>query len=478
MPCSRTSSRALAILLALGLLWIITPRVQAQCALHQTARLPGTPGACGLSGCRTGYAVAMSGDGNTALVGAYGDNISNGSASVYTRSISGAWVKQGATLTPTGGAGTNQYFGCAVALSADGNTALIGAYGDGQSLSAAYIFTRSAGVWSQQGGKLLPTANIGVLGYFGFSVTLSADGNTALIGADGDNGYAGSAYIFTRSAGVWSNTGGKLIDINGIGVVRHFGSSIAISGDGNTAAVGAYADNNFIGAVYFFARSGNTWANQGGKFIATIGVSFPQYFGSSVALSYDGNTALVAAYGDNGFIGAAYNYNRFGTIWLEQQKFAPQGAAGASRYGTSVAISADGDTAIVGAEADNSYAGAVYICTRPVHLGGWGQPLPKFTQMGGVGLGTVGHAVSMSANAKTFIAGAYTDNAALGSAFILDLAPTCAADINCSGALSVQDIFDFLAAWFTLDPHADFNASGAISAQDIFDFLLVWFAGC
>ena len=287
-----------------------------------------------------------------------------------------------------------------------------------------------------------------------------------------------AAYIFTRSAGVWSNTGGKLIDINGIGVVRHFGSSIAISGDGNTAAVGAYADNSFIGAVYFFARSGNTWANQGGKFIATIGVSFPQYFGSSVALSHDGNTALVAAYGDNGFIGAAYNYNRFGTIWLEQQKFAPIGAAGASRYGTAVALSADGDTAIVGAEADNSYAGAVYICTRPVHRGGWGQPLPKFTQMGGVGLGTVGHAVSMSANAKTFIAGAYTDNAALGSAFILDLAPTCAADINCSGALSVQDIFDFLAAWFTLDPHADFNASGAISAQDIFDFLLVWFAGC
>ncbi len=479
MPLVCNSSRALAALLAVAILSLalFTPRADAQCAIRQTARLNGTPGACGLSGCRAGYAVAMSGDGNTALVGAYGDNISNGSASVYIRS-GASWVKQGPTLTPIGGVNTNQYFGCAVALSADGNTALIGAYGDNASLGAAYVFTRSSGQWTQQGPKIVPTGIVGALGYFGFSVTLSADGNTAFIGADGDSGYAGAAYVFERTNGVWTNTSGKLTDINGIGVVRHFGSSIAISGDGNTVAVGAYADNNFIGAVYFFVRSNGTWVNQGGKFVATIGVSFPQYFGSCVALNYDGNTALVGAYGDNGFIGAAYNFNRFGPFWLEQQKFAPIGAVGSSRYGTSVALSADGDTAIVGAEADNGYAGAAYICTRPIHTGGWGQPFPKFTGTGGVGLGSVGHSVSMSASANTFLVGAFTDNAALGSAFILDRSPICPADFNCSNTLQSQDIFDFLDAWFSQSPRADFNTIDGITSQDIFDFLNAWFAGC
>ena len=55
--------------------------------------------------------------------------------------------------------------------------------------------------------------------------------------------------------------------------------------------------------------------------------------------------------------------------------------------------------------------------------------------------------------------------------------PACLADFNCSGQLEVQDIFDFLAAWFNNDPNADFNGGG-LSVQDIFDFLTSWFAGC
>ncbi len=54
----------------------------------------------------------------------------------------------------------------------------------------------------------------------------------------------------------------------------------------------------------------------------------------------------------------------------------------------------------------------------------------------------------------------------------------CPADTNDSGTLSVQDIFDFLGAWFAVGPDADFNTDGVVSAQDIFDFLSSWFAGC
>jgi hypothetical protein len=55
---------------------------------------------------------------------------------------------------------------------------------------------------------------------------------------------------------------------------------------------------------------------------------------------------------------------------------------------------------------------------------------------------------------------------------------SCPADFNGSGAVSVQDIFDFLSAYFSNQPAADFNHSGAVSVQDIFDFLGAYFSGC
>ena len=54
----------------------------------------------------------------------------------------------------------------------------------------------------------------------------------------------------------------------------------------------------------------------------------------------------------------------------------------------------------------------------------------------------------------------------------------CTADFNNSGSVNVQDIFDFLAAWFVSDPRADFNGVNGINVQDIFDFLAAWFRGC
>ena len=197
----------------------------------------------------------------------------------------------------TGETGAGQ-FGLSVALSADGNTALVGAPDDGGLAGAAWVFTRSRSTWSQEGSKLVGDCvgscsgpngtgeNVYAGGYggFGSSVALSSDGNTALIGAEGDNNAAGAAWVFTRTGSVWSQQGPKLVGDctsscsgpNGTGEVDNggfgggdFGTSVALSGDGDTALIGARADQrNEEGAGWVFTRSGSLWSQQGAKLVA------------------------------------------------------------------------------------------------------------------------------------------------------------------------------------------------------------------
>jgi hypothetical protein len=95
----------------------------------------------------------------------------------------------------------NTQQGAAVSLSADGNTAIIGGNGDNDFIGAAWVFTRSAGVWSQQGPKLVGSGFVRNAAQ-GVSVALSADGNTAIIGGSYDNAEAGAAWIFIRGCRV------------------------------------------------------------------------------------------------------------------------------------------------------------------------------------------------------------------------------------------------------------------------------------
>src|SRR6516164_946031 len=101
--------------------------------------------------------------------------------------------------------------GTSVALSADGNTAIVGGPSDNGDTGAAWVFTRSGGVWTQQGPKLVGSgADSPALQ--GFSVALTADGNTAIIGGFNDNTSAGgAAWVFTRSGGVWTQQGCRLV---------------------------------------------------------------------------------------------------------------------------------------------------------------------------------------------------------------------------------------------------------------------------
>ncbi len=223
-------------------------------------------------------------------------------------------VQQGSKLTPTDPNGDSQ-FGGAVAVSQDGNTALIGGpgdLGDGNTndLGVAWVFVRSGGVWRQQGPRLLPTGHTGNSADFGTSVALSGDGNTALIGADindsnHDGNQDGGAWVFTRSGSTWSQQGPILV-ATGEDPGGHFGSSAALSTDGNTALIGAASDDSFIGAAYVFTRTANgVWTQQGGRLIPNNNLGMSS-FGQAVSLSGDGNTALIGGSFDNSTTGAAW----------------------------------------------------------------------------------------------------------------------------------------------------------------------------
>jgi hypothetical protein len=301
-----------------------------------------------IGGAYFGLGVALSGDGNTALVGGRGDNGNRGAAWVFTREGE-VWTEE-AKLTGAGEIGSSVEFGERVALSSDGATALIGGRGDNGGVGAAWVFKRGGGGWFQQ-AKLTGTGEIGA-GAFGNDVALSGDGNTALIGSC-DNGCVGAAWTFTRSGSSWTQQGEKLTPTGEIGQGR-FGESVSISGDGTTALIGGRGDNNSVGAAWAFARSGSTWAQQAK--LTAVGETGAGEFGEDEALSGDGNTALIGAPGNNANEGAAWVFTRSGEAWTQRAKLASGIPPGG--FGELVALSGDGNKALIGALYENGIGGA------------------------------------------------------------------------------------------------------------------------
>ena len=299
-------------------------------------------------------------DGDTAVVGAYlGDY--KGSVYVFVRSGT-TWTQQQKLIANDGA--SSDWFGGSVAL--DGDTLVVGAYRDddkGYDSGSVYVFVRSGTTWSQQ-QKLV--ANDGAAkNEFGDSVAL--DGDTLVVGAygDDDNGDdSGSVYVFVRSGTTWSQQQ-KLVANDGVADHR-FGNFVAL--DGDTLVVGAYDSENAStsGSVYVFVRSGTTWSQQQ-KFVGS------QWFGAVVTL--DGDTLVVgdSTDDDNGSTsGSVYIYVRSGTTWSQQQKLVASDGVAGDTFGVFVAL--DGDTAVVGAYGDDGYKGSVYVFALPPSSSGTPPP--------------------------------------------------------------------------------------------------------
>ena len=196
--------------------------------------------------------VALSSDGDTALIGDVRG------AWAYTLT-SGVW-RQDSRHLPGSGGGQGS-----LALSGDGQTALIGDWSDNNRVGATRVFARTNGVWRQQGPKFAGSGVLGMAGQ-GWSVALSGDGRTAVIGGPYDNGNVGATWVFTRTNGIWRQQGPKLVGSGASGTAEQ-GWKVAVSGDGSTALIGGPADPGDDGAAWVFARSDGVWRQQGPKLV-------------------------------------------------------------------------------------------------------------------------------------------------------------------------------------------------------------------
>lgn len=416
-----------------------------------------------------------------ALVSNIAGNAASNSASLIVNAAS----------VPPGGIGyfkasntfSGDEFGAAVAISSDGNTLAVAALGEDSGATgingnqadnsasvsgAVYIFARIDGAWSQQ--AYVKASNTGPGDQFGLSLALSADGNTlavstpgegsAATGIDGnqaDNSSlgAGAVYVFTRSGGTWSQQ--AYVKASNTEAGDQFGSSVALSTDGNTLAVGAIAEDSFAtgidgdqannagtntGAVYVFTRIGAVWTQQ--AYIKASNPDFSDNFGRAVALGAGGDTLAVSAPGEDsnatgingdqandqaGASGAVYVFVRAGSTWSQQAYVKASNTGASDLFGTGIsvsgnisssalALSTDGNTLVVGAAAEDSNAtgingdgtnnaaggsGAAYVFVRTGTV--WSQQ--AYVKASNTGAGDeFGFAVALSGDGNTLIVGA------------------------------------------------------------------------
>lgn len=223
--------------------------------------------------------------------------------------IEADFMQQGSKLVGAGAIGYAPQ-GASVSLSSDGSTAIVGAPRDGNGTGAVWIWARTGGIWSQQGTKLVGSGSVGISAQ-GFSVSLSSDGNTAMVGGAGD-GRTGAVWVWTRSEGIWSQFGNKLVAV-GSDSSSEQGTSVSLSSEGNTAIVGGRGDSGRTSAAYIWTRSGNAWSQQGGPLIGS-GDGNSANLGAHVSLSSDGNIAIVGGSGNN----CAWIWKRSGDVWSQQ----------------------------------------------------------------------------------------------------------------------------------------------------------------
>jgi len=323
----------------------------------------------------SGRSVSLSADGLTLAIGA-DENDGNGPNAGHVRVykfLLGEWTQQGSDID---GETVGDKSGRSVSLSADGLTLAIGAQlNDGNGIDAGHVrvYQWSGMVWTQQGADIDGEA---VGDASSTSVSLSADGLTLAIGAhlnDGNGMDAGHVRVYQWSGMVWTQQGA---DIDGEAVGDKSGASVSLSADGLTLAIGAYNNGGngpSAGHVRVYEFISGVWTQLGADIDSEAAGDFS---GRSVSLSADGLTLAIGAYGNDGNGGNAGHvrvYEFISGIWTQQGADIDGEAAG-DNSGYSLSLSADGLTLAIGALSnDESFLNAGHVRVYKLISGVWTQ---------------------------------------------------------------------------------------------------------
>lgn len=369
-----------------------------------------------------GNRVALSGDGQTlavsadaedsAALGIDGNALDNSAANagavyVFARTATG-WKPQ--AYVKASNTGADDRFGISLALSADGAMLAVGARGEASAATgvdgdqqddsaidagAVYVFTRRAGLWAQQ--AYLKASNADEGDNFGGQVAISADGTTLAVAAENEassaidvNGdelddsapLSGAVYVFTRAAAAWTQQ--AYIKASNTESEDFFGTTIALSGDGDTLAVTAPGESSsasgidgdqlndarpLSGAVYVFFRTDGNWKQQ--AYVKASNPDINDAFGRGLSLSASGSTLAIGATGEDSAAtgangdqadnsaasaGAVYVLQRAVDVWAQTAYLKAPNTGAGDLFGISVSLSGEGDVLAVGASGEDSAA--------------------------------------------------------------------------------------------------------------------------
>ena len=353
-----------------------------------------------------GWATVLSGDGTTLAISSYKDNYNMGCVWVYKYSELKKWSLQD-KLIPTDNI-KSSYFGYSLSLTNDGNMLAIGGIGDNDGTGATWIWTRDNNNKWNYNAKLIGNGSIGK-SQQGFSVSLSGSGNTLAVGGPLDNKSIGATWIFSKVENDWIQTG-KLVGLKNIGVANQ-GCSVSLSFNGTILAVGGDNDNNRIGATWVFVKSKNNWY-QHAKLVGSKTIGFEIFQGFSCSLSDKGDVLAIGGYGDNNNIGATWIFGRTKAGWVEKTKIVGSNYIGSSNQGKSVALSGDGTSVVIGGYNDYNGIGSVWIYENLETV--WKQVNTKLIPTNYIGKPNIGK-VAVSNDGTILAVGGIKDNYGIGA---------------------------------------------------------------
>jgi hypothetical protein len=384
-----------------------------------------------------GFAVALSADGTTALVGAVGAHNLNGCVYVYHVASAGSWASSSTPAATLSGAELDG-LGWSIALSADGTTAFVGTPFGAQGLGAVYVYhVSSEDAWASTSTKTatLTTGDSADVSFFGESMAASADGTTVVVDDLAYHNFDGGAEVFhVASEDSWVSSSTPTATLSSPGEPAknmQIGQEVAISGDGTTVLVSDARVNHNRGRAYVFhAPSESAWTSSSSP--ATLsnasGVA-NDFLGFGLALSADGTTAFLGAFGVDGDRGAVDVFHvadasTWATTSTPAAILTNGGGAAKSFLGDPVTVSADGTTVVATASGVHKSAGAAYV----FHASGEGAwtssaaPTAALTDSHGRADDELGFSAAIAADGATVLIGAPGVNWSTGRADVFHVA--------------------------------------------------------